>query len=58
LVLPTEQLAVMYLGRALVGCIVVFGITLLGTIGYRVYISFSKEKIEVSTANTDSNSIH
>lgn len=50
----TSELAVTYLGRALLAVIIGIVICFLTTIGYNTYISISQEKIEVQAMNSNS----
>lgn len=49
----TSELAVRYLGRALLAVIIGIIICFLTTIGYNTYISISQEKIEVQATNSN-----
>nr|DAJ13881.1 MAG TPA: protein of unknown function DUF3333 [Siphoviridae sp. ctvzh6]DAS23415.1 MAG TPA: protein of unknown function (DUF3333) [Caudoviricetes sp.] len=49
-----NDLAIKYLGRALIAFIIGFFVYLCATIGYNTYLSFSKEKIEVRAENSNS----
>ena len=49
----TSELAVKYLGRTSLALIIGITMCFLAVIGYNTYISFSQEKIEVQTANSN-----
>ena len=49
-----NDIAVRYLGRALLAVILGIVICFLTTIGYNTYVSISQEKIEVQATNSNS----
>lgn len=53
-----NNIAVTYLGRALLAVIIGIVICFLATIGYNTYITVSQEKIEVQTTNSNSTKLN
>ena len=50
----SNDIAVKYLGRALLSVILGIIVCFLATIGYNTYVSVSQEKIEVQATNSNS----
>lgn len=51
---PSNDVAVRYLGRALIALIVGIVLCFLASLGYNTYIDWSKKEIEVRAENSNS----
>ena len=54
----SNDIAVKYLGKALLSVILGIIVCFLATIGYNTYISISQEKIEVQATNSNSTNLN